>query len=95
MHCGPVRGNLVQQVKGVNYSLRAFLGPGTIPHLPQCTAQWPSERVLYNAVVYLSPQEYHHFHSPADWTAQLRRHFPGRAHLGNTCTGHETETGLA
>ena len=32
---------------------------------------------LYQCVVYLSPGEYHHFHSPADWLVTGRRHFPG------------------
>jgi len=32
---------------------------------------------LYQCVVYLSPGEYHHFHSPADWIVTGRRHFPG------------------
>jgi len=32
---------------------------------------------LYQCVIYLSPGEYHHFHSPADWLVTGRRHFPG------------------
>jgi len=32
---------------------------------------------LYQCVVYLSPGEYHHFHSPVDWVVTGRRHFPG------------------
>jgi len=32
---------------------------------------------LYQCLVYLSPGEYHHFHSPADWVVTGRRHFPG------------------
>jgi len=34
--------------------------------------------VLYQAVVYLSPSDYHRFHSPTDWTIHKRRHFPGK-----------------
>jgi phosphatidylserine decarboxylase len=32
---------------------------------------------LYHAVVYLSVSDYHHFHSPADWTVHMRRHVVG------------------
>ena len=33
---------------------------------------------LYCVVMYLSPGDYHHFHSPAEWTASLQRHFHGK-----------------
>jgi len=33
---------------------------------------------LYQTVVYLSPSDYHRFHSPASWTLTKRRHFPGK-----------------
>lgn len=32
---------------------------------------------LYFVVIYLSPGDYHHFHSPVNWLCKLRRHFPG------------------
>ena len=35
-------------------------------------------RELYHIVIYLGPGDCHHFHSPTDWTACTRRHFPGR-----------------
>ncbi|KAG0669218.1 phosphatidylserine decarboxylase 1 [Maudiozyma exigua] len=38
----------------------------------------PSSNIkLYFAVIYLSPGDYHHYHSPVDWVCKLRRHFPG------------------
>lgn len=64
---GPVEGPYLQQVKGVTYSLHAFLGGGLGLEGKQ----------LSQAVVYLSPSDYHRFHSPADWTVTARRHFPG------------------
>jgi len=64
---GPVQGEYLEQVKGVRYSLNTFLGP-----LPMSTS-----RSLYQMVVYLSPSDYHRFHSPAEWTVTSRRHFPG------------------
>ena len=32
---------------------------------------------LYYLVVYLGPGDYHHFHSPTEWTVNFRRHFSG------------------
>lgn len=37
----------------------------------------PSNSRLYFTVIYLSPGDYHHIHSPINWVCQLRRHFPG------------------
>jgi len=70
-YSGPVEGEYLQQVKGVRYSLTTFLGP-KVPN-------WPKSATtsLYQAVVYLSPSDYHRFHSPADWSITHRRHFPG------------------
>jgi phosphatidylserine decarboxylase len=70
-YSGPVEGEYLQQVKGVRYSLATFLGPN-VPN-------WPKSETtsLYQAVVYLSPSDYHRFHSPADWSISHRRHFPG------------------
>jgi len=70
-YSGPVEGEYLQQVKGVRYSLATFLGPD-VP-------SWPTSKTtsLYQAVVYLSPSDYHRFHSPADWSITHRRHFPG------------------
>jgi len=148
---GPVVGPYLQQVKGIRYCLRQFLGPvdeATVPldelgvaddilddrlqeeledvdeidrsctmddssktysvmevrksfhsdvlEFESCVRVTEMEQIsefsddlspylinpggstaLYQAVVYLSPSDYHRFHSPADWTVYRRRHFPG------------------
>jgi phosphatidylserine decarboxylase len=33
---------------------------------------------LYYCVIYLSPGDYHKFHSPTEWSVQFRRHFAGQ-----------------
>ncbi|KAK5959345.1 phosphatidylserine decarboxylase 1 PWA37_003300 [Arxiozyma heterogenica] len=37
----------------------------------------PKNTDLYFAVIYLSPGDYHHYHSPVDWVCKKRRYFPG------------------
>lgn len=44
--------------------------------LPKRTTENEEENLFY-AVIYLSPGNYHRFHSPASWVVQLRRHYVG------------------
>ncbi|XP_036304700.1 phosphatidylserine decarboxylase proenzyme, mitochondrial isoform X1 [Pipistrellus kuhlii] len=84
---GQVKNSEVEQVKGVTYSLEAFLGPRTsvedLPFPPAASHSFRSQLVtregneLYHCVIYLAPGDYHCFHSPTDWTVSHRRHFPG------------------
>lgn len=46
----------------------------TFPHIEPS-----SGNELYHAVVYLRVADYHHFHSPADWNVQMRRHIVGES----------------
>lgn len=106
-----VDGPYLQQVKGVQYSFRVFLGGldnvNEDPRKYYSTTQESSEMEehddfsskqikrasfsplsslllsrsptrLYQTVIYLSPSDYHRFHSPASWTVIKRRHFPGK-----------------
>ncbi|XP_077335217.1 phosphatidylserine decarboxylase proenzyme, mitochondrial-like [Lithobates pipiens] len=83
LHCGRSRGSQIEQVKGITYSLENFLGPQdwreptnvSLPFLQQLGVR-PANR-LFHHVIYLAPGDYHRFHSPADWSIQHRRHFPG------------------
>jgi len=89
LHLGPVdsKTGLIQQVKGVTYSINKFLGsyfdgsePHTLPAIPGHPTQLELEKKgnrLYECVFYLAPGDYHHFHSPVYWNIHQRRHFPG------------------
>ncbi len=87
LHFGRVdSGGRLEQVKGVTYQLKRFLGDleNNKMVLVSDSAQdvgvskdSDRERHLYHVILYLAPGDYHHFHSPADWTIHTRRHFPG------------------
>ncbi|XP_066949755.1 phosphatidylserine decarboxylase proenzyme, mitochondrial isoform X1 [Macrobrachium rosenbergii] len=86
---GTVDCGALDQIKGVSYSLRKFLGPNCWskggPMVVEkdddecfhrsCLSN--SENSLYQCVIYLAPGDYHRFHSSADWQVKFRRHFPG------------------
>ena len=83
LHFGKVNedNELIEQVKGVRYSLSAFLGPGLLERnstpdpvdskLPHKGSE------LYHVVIYLGPGDNHHFYSPTDWSLNIARHIPG------------------
>lgn len=88
MHFGVVdAGNAVlEQVKGIKYSLLEFLGPLNLSSEPAThpatdgnvcrKGNLPTS--LYQCVIYLSPGDCHRFYSPVSWEPIIRRHFPGR-----------------
>jgi phosphatidylserine decarboxylase len=61
---------VLDQVKGIEYHVTDFLG---IP-----TPQVKAGNALFSCVLYLSPGDYHRFHSPTEWTATSRTHFAGQ-----------------
>ncbi|XP_040580826.1 phosphatidylserine decarboxylase proenzyme, mitochondrial isoform X1 [Lepeophtheirus salmonis] len=65
----------LQQVKGVRYSFRFFLQG---ENGPLSSLMHPDKNVMYQSVIYLSPKDYHRFHSPVDWVVKKRRHVPGQ-----------------
>lgn len=70
MHYGEVSADgKVEQVKGMEYELAAFLG--------EKVAATNSESKLFYCVLYLAPGDYHRFHAPCAWTVHQRLHFPG------------------
>lgn len=90
LYFGPVTSCRVEQVKGVTYDLKQFLGDPngfTLNQIAKETTQKddyvnsllknPDNR-LYQLTVYLAPGDYHRFHSPTDWNIKFRRHFPGK-----------------
>ncbi|VDO77281.1 unnamed protein product, partial [Schistosoma curassoni] len=70
LHCGPINSKnaVLEQIKGVRYSLDEFLGPvGSIESLNGKK----SDCTLYQCVIYLAPGDYHRFHSPVEWSPTL------------------------
>jgi phosphatidylserine decarboxylase len=70
LHFGQMtnEGGLLEQVKGIAYKVSDFLG-----ELPK-----PKEgNGIFHCVLYLSPGDYHHFHSPSAWTPEKARHYAG------------------
>ena len=65
---------LMDQVKGVQYSLSHFLGS---EYGSQVLPKPKEGYSLFYVVIYLAPGDYHRFHSPVEWRVANRKHFPG------------------
>ena len=63
---GSVGASGQQVVEGANATERGSVG-----------VRKEKDTELYHIVLYLSPGDCHHFFSPVDWKADLRRHFSG------------------
>ena len=91
LHLGRVDADgKLEQIKGVSYSLQQFLGQETVESVRKEEKERGEmaaggrkeekergESGLRFVTIYLSPGDYHGFHSPANWRAFTRRHFPG------------------
>jgi phosphatidylserine decarboxylase len=81
LHFGSAVDSNIEQVKGVSYSLEAFLGPKWKDHdrtaYAECLKHKNSDTALYQCIIYLAPGDYHRFHSPTSWKPEIRRHFHG------------------
>jgi phosphatidylserine decarboxylase len=77
LYHGPVRNGEMEQVKGITYSLRGFIG-GDL-----AVTEGPPDpsRHLHHIILYLAPGDYHRFHAPADVAIRERRYFPGTCHV--------------
>ena len=60
----------IEQIKGETYSVSSLL-KCKIPHSRH------KDRFLHYITLYLSPGDYHHFHSPAEWKLLDVTHVPG------------------
>lgn len=78
LHYGPIQNGRIENVKGLNYSVNSFLGLKSDTDYEQELLVNPEQNELYNCIIYLAPGDYHRFHSPAEWTVESRKHFPGR-----------------
>ncbi|XP_050312737.1 phosphatidylserine decarboxylase proenzyme, mitochondrial isoform X2 [Anthonomus grandis grandis] len=77
---GSVTNGQVEQVKGVTYYVKDFLGEkfDSTKDVHERLLRKPQEgNTLYQCVIYLAPGDYHRFHSAADWNPTHRRHFSG------------------
>ena len=78
---GAFEGGFLEQVKGVHYSLPYFLGlrstsevlHGAMSDTNQLLESKDGSTKLFQTVVYLSPGDYHRFHSPVQWDVHTRR----------------------
>jgi phosphatidylserine decarboxylase len=66
---GPVTAGRLQQIKGKTYTLARFLGDDP-------RASRFENGIFFN--LYLSPQDYHHVHSPAGGQVSRSVHIPGK-----------------
>merc|ERR1711935_12153 len=96
LHVSKCESGMVEQVKGVNYSIRRFLGRDDITRsLADVTEAAFVEELkmdpnneLFQIVVYLAPGDYHRYHSSAKFVIKKRRYYPGDLFSVNPWLAH-------
>lgn len=73
LYFSEVTQDRIEAVKGVTYSAKKFLFGDTTNAYPPLK---PNHKLM-TCTIYLSPGDYHRYHSPADWTVSKRLHYPG------------------
>lgn len=81
---GEVKGDDVLLVKGMNYSLGEFLtgekhqkySAADLEKIKK-TDQRKEKTKIFEAIFYLSPGDYHRYHSPCDFVVKARKHIVG------------------
>eukprot|EP00922_Rhytidocystis_sp_ex-Travisia-forbesii_P019180 GHVS01028431.1.p1 GENE.GHVS01028431.1~~GHVS01028431.1.p1 ORF type:complete len:360 (+),score=42.85 GHVS01028431.1:3-1082(+) len=68
MKVGDVTDARIEQIKGSTFNIKAFLGTDALA---------TAKKGLKYVVLYLSPDKYHHFHSPCSFSIRTRKHFTG------------------
>ena len=68
----PRDGDLLEQIKGIEYSLAGFLGSSIPP--AEIEKDEPVPNKLYHCIIYLAPGDYHGIHSPVEWSIHVRNH---------------------
>ncbi|CBZ53875.1 YALI0D21604p, related [Neospora caninum Liverpool] len=73
---GYIRDAVVPQVKSTTFDLMRFLFGGSAGNNAGIKLNSTDNRLILS-IHYLSPQDYHRFHSPADWTISESIYLPG------------------
>jgi phosphatidylserine decarboxylase len=73
---------ILRQVKGFDFRVEDFLGMNAPPKVTT------PGNVLHSIVLYLSPGDYHRFHSPTEWTVESRTHIAGQLLPVNPIVAH-------
>lgn len=74
--CGRLVNDKIEQVKGISYTLAAFVGEDLANRLRNRPRRSPNDE-LYYCIIYLSPADCHQFYSPVEWKIDSRRHVTG------------------
>ena len=74
--CGKLEGDIALQIKGMEYSVEELL-------TYYCSSNFEKIRNGYFMNFYLSPKDYHRYHSPSDFTLKKLIHVPGKLYPVN------------